>query len=115
MLRIAAIFVVATGLAACDMFSTVVEGMKYAHAVEDDLAQTIGLKPQVGFNWNNGRLVRVTVTFPRLYDAKPLAEVAAIVRRSVSGQFKQTPNDITLAFSLGRGGAGNTAQLQVTN
>jgi hypothetical protein len=55
--------------------------------------------------------VRVTVTFPRLYEAKPLREVAEIVRRSVASQFKQTPDDIDLAFSLGRTSPGTTAQL----
>jgi hypothetical protein len=52
------------------------------------------------------------VTFPRLYEAKPLREVAEIVRRSVTSQFKQTPEDIDLAFSLGRTSAGTTAQLR---
>ena len=56
--------------------------------------------------------MRVTVTFPRLYEAKPLREVAEIVRRSVARKFKQTPDDIDLAFSLGRTSPGNTAQLR---
>ena len=80
--------------------------------MEADLAVSTGMKPQVGFNWHNGRLVRVTVTFPRLYEAKPLREVAEIVRRSVASKFKQSPDDIGLAFSLGRTSPGNTAQLR---
>ena len=59
------------------------------------------MKPQVGFNWNNGRLVSVTVAFPRIYDAKPLRELAETIRASVQKQFKQTPDNIVLAFSLG--------------
>ncbi len=112
MIRIAAILAVAVSLAACDMFSTLIDGWKYTKAVEADLAVSIGMKPQVGFNWRNGRLVRVTVTFPRLYEAKPLREVAEIVRRSVASNFKQTPDDIDLAFSLGRTSPGTTAQLR---
>jgi hypothetical protein len=60
------------------------------------------MKPQVGFNWQNGQLETVTVLFPRIYEAKPLCEVAEVVRRSVSSHFKQTPEDIVLAFSLGK-------------
>ena len=91
MIRIAAILAVAVSLAACDMFSTLIDGWKYAKAVEADLAVSTGMKPQVGFNWHNGRLVRVTVTFPRLYEAKPLREVAEIVRRSVASNSSKRP------------------------
>ena len=101
MFRVAALLVFAASIAACDVFSTLTEGSKYAKAVESDLEQSTGIKPEVGFNWHNGRLDTVTVTFPLLYEARPLGEVAEAVRRSVSGQFKQTPEDIVLAFSLG--------------
>ena len=110
MIRIAAILAVAVSLAACDMFSTLIDGWKYAKAVETDLEASTGSKPQVGFNWRNGRLVTVTVTFPRLYDAKPLRDVAETVRAAVGKEFKQTPEDIVLAFSLGKSGAGTVAQ-----
>ena len=60
------------------------------------------MKPEVGFSWHNGRLETIMVTFPGIYEAKPLGEVAETVRRSVSSQFKQTPESIVLAFTLGR-------------
>jgi hypothetical protein len=101
MFKIAAILVFTISLAACDAFSTVTEGFKYAKAVESDVEEATGVKPQVGFNWNNGRLVSVTVAFPRIYDAKPLRELAEAIRASVRKQFKQTPDNIVLAFSLG--------------
>ncbi|MGB7830608.1 MAG: hypothetical protein WBL84_00190 [Xanthobacteraceae bacterium] len=101
MFKIAAILVFTISLAACDAFSTVTEGFKYAKAVESDVEEATGVKPQVGFNWNNGRLVSVTVAFPRIYDAKPLRELAETIRASVQKQFKQTPDNIVLAFSLG--------------
>ena len=100
------------GLAACGMISTLVDGFKYAKAVETDLEQATGLKPGVGFNWNNGRLLAVTVTFPQLLDAKPVRELAETVRAAVGKEFKQTPENIVLAFSLGSTRAGQTAQLQ---
>jgi hypothetical protein len=102
MFKIAAILVFTISLAACDAFSTVTEGFKYAKAVESDVEEATGVKPQVGFNWNNGRLVSVTVAFPRIYDAKPLRELAETIRASVRKQFKQTPEDVVLAFSLGK-------------
>ena len=111
MLRVAAIVVFAASLAACDMISTLTNGSRYAKAVEASLEASTGMRPQVGFNWLNGRLVTVTVTFPRLYTAKPLSEFAETVRAAVTGQFRQTPGDIVLAFSLGRSPAGMTAQL----
>jgi hypothetical protein len=101
MFKIAAILVFTISLAACDAFSTVTEGFKYAKAVESDVEEATGVKPQVGFNWNNGRLVSVTVAFPRIYDAKPLRELAETIRASVQKQFKQTPDNIVIAFSLG--------------
>jgi ABC-type glycerol-3-phosphate transport system substrate-binding protein len=107
-----AIAVLALALAACGMISTLVDGFKYARAVESDLAEVTGMKPAVGFNWNNGRLLAVTVTFPHLYDAKPVRELAEAVRAAVGKEFKQTPENIVLAFSLGSTSAGQTAQLE---
>jgi hypothetical protein len=107
----ALLLILAVGLAACDVFSTLVDGWKYAKAVETDLEVSTGVKPEVGFQWKNGRLLTVTVMFPRLYETKPLPELAATVRRAVSDQFKQTPGDIVLAFSLGKSSSGTTAQL----
>ena len=100
MFKIAAILAFAISLAACDAVNTVTEGFKHANAVESDLEESTGVRPQVGFNWNNGRLVSVTVTFPRIDESKPLRELAQTIRASVSKQFKQTPDDIVLAFSL---------------
>jgi hypothetical protein len=100
MFRVAALVALVATLTACDMFSTLTEGPKYAKAVESD--QSTGMKPQVGFNWHDGRLETVTVLFPQIYEARPLGAVAEVVRRSVNSHFKQTPKDIVLAFSLGK-------------
>jgi hypothetical protein len=107
-----AIVVLASALAACGMISSLVDGFKYAKAVESDLELVTGLKPAVGFNWNNGRLLSVTVAFPQLYDAKPVRELAETVRVAVGKEFKQTPENIVLAFSLGPTRAGQTAQAE---
>jgi hypothetical protein len=104
-----AIVVLAAGLAACGAIDSLVDGFKYAKAVETDLEQETGLRPGVGFNWNNGRLTSVSVTFPRLVDTKPVRELADAVRAAVGKEFKQTPENIVLAFSL-RTAPGTTAQ-----
>jgi hypothetical protein len=104
------IIVLSLGLAACGVVSTLVDGFKYAKAVETDLEEATGIKPAVGFNWNNGRLVSVTITFPRLYDVKPIGELAEQARAAVTKEFKQTPDNIVLAFNLGAKAPGRTAQ-----
>ncbi len=100
--RALVLMVLATGLAACGPISTLTEGFKEAKAVETDLEQFTGMKPNVGFNWNNGRLTSVNVAFPRVYDGKPLTDLVAEVRSTVAKEFKQKPENIVLAFSLGK-------------
>ncbi|MBR0826560.1 hypothetical protein JQ596_13510 [Bradyrhizobium manausense] len=102
MFRTALLLVCALTLSACDVVSTIREGFAEAKAVESDLEQSTGTKPQVGFNWHNGRLTSVTVQFPRVYDAKPLAELSAIVRDAVTREFKQAPDAMLLSFRLGK-------------
>lgn len=110
MLRIAVLLLVAFSLAGCDAISTLTDGFKYKSAVEEDLAKATGIKPQVGFQWTNGRLVQVTVVFPKVYDGQPLPQLAETVRRAVTAEFKQTPENIELAFVISNKGA-PTAQL----
>ncbi|MBR0716344.1 hypothetical protein [Bradyrhizobium liaoningense] len=100
MFRPAVLLVLALPLSACDVVSTVKEGFQQAKAVETDLEQSTGTKPQVGFNWHNGRLTSVTVQFPGIYEAKPLAELSAIVRETVTKEFRQSPEAILLSFRL---------------
>jgi len=111
MTRVALLLVAAVSFAACDMISTLTDGWRYSQAVESDLETSAGMKPQVGFDWKNGRLVRVTVSFPKLYEARPLAEFAETVRAAVTNRFKQTPDEIVVAFSLRPSGTSRTAQL----
>jgi hypothetical protein len=112
MWKIATCLALAIGLAACGVVDTLVDGFKHVTAVENDLAASTGMKPHVGFQWHNGRLETVTVAFPKLYESKSLSELAETVRRAVISEFKQTPDDIVLAFSLGKTPAGTAAQLR---
>ena len=96
-----AIVLLAAGLAGCGAVDALVDGFKHAKAVETDLAQTTGVRPTVGFNWNNGRLTTVTVTFPKLLEDKPLRELAEAARTAVGKEFKQRADNVVLSFSLG--------------
>src|SRR5262245_42974603 len=109
MSKVLAILIVALALAGCDAVNTVTDGFKQARAVESDLETSTGLRPQVGFNWNNGKLTSVTVMFPRVHNGKPLPELADAVRAAVGKEFKQTPENIILSFSLGKGSPGTKA------
>ena len=100
MSRFVLLLACAMTLAGCDVVSTVTEGFKQSKAVETDLEQSTGSKPAVGFNWHNGKLVSVTVQFPRLYQDKPLNELAGLVREAVTTEFKQTPDRIVVSFVL---------------
>jgi hypothetical protein len=95
-----AIVVLAIGLAGCGAADLISNGLSYCRAVETDLEGTTGIRPEVGFNWHNGRFQEVTVTFPRLYSGKPLGELAGTVREVVANGFKQAPDKIVLAFAL---------------
>jgi hypothetical protein len=83
-------------------FSQSASRFNHAKAVESDLEESTGVKPRVGFNWNNGRLISVTVAFPSIYEAKPLRELAETTRESVLRQFQQAPENIELTFSIGK-------------
>jgi hypothetical protein len=102
MLKLATILVFTICVAACDAVNTATEDFKHAKAVENDVELATGVKPQVGTNSKDGRLVSVTVVFPHIYETKPLRELAETIRDSVGKQFKQTPDNIVLAFSLGK-------------
>ncbi|EJN14583.1 hypothetical protein PMI42_01873 [Bradyrhizobium sp. YR681] len=103
MFRAVVIIVLAFALSGCDVVATLRDFMQQARAVESDLEQATGVKPHVGFDWNNGRLTAVTVLFPSLYQTKPLGDLAGLVRAAVTREFKQTPDAIVLSFALGKG------------
>jgi len=111
MFRAAAIVLLAIGLASCDVINTVTDGFKHANDIASELEGSTGMKPDVGFKWTNGKLVSVTVEFPKLYETKPLRELAEMVQASTTKHFKQTPGTIVLSFEV-KPTAGKTAQAQ---
>lgn len=109
MLRFAAVLVATLALASCDAINTLTDGFKHAGAVADDLERRAGVRPEVGFNWNNGLLLQVTVTFPRIID-KPMGELAGLVRGAVGSNFRQKPEKIVLGFALDEAALGRKAE-----
>ncbi|MES9972264.1 MAG: hypothetical protein ABW092_19700 [Candidatus Thiodiazotropha sp.] len=87
-------------LAGCGVVDSMTEGFKHTQQVANDLEQSVGSKPFVGFNWNNGSLTNVTVTFSEIPKGKSIEELIAISRDSIGKHFKQTPNHIIVAFSV---------------
>jgi hypothetical protein len=92
--------VCACALAACDAARTVVDGFKEARTVEDALEKSSGTRPSVSFNWSNGRLLLVSVVFPRLPPTQSFDATAAATRTAVAENFRQTPDELVLGFAL---------------
>jgi hypothetical protein len=95
-----AVIALASSLAGCGAVDLISKGMSYSRAVAADLERATGVKPEVGFNWQNGSLQLVTVTFPKVYADKPLDELAGTVHEVAAREFKQTPDTIVLGFAL---------------
>ena len=92
--------------------STTADGMKDAiAAVETDLGQATGETVVTDADWHNGNLTQVTVTFKRLYDGKPIGELAATVQHAAAAEFKQTPEKILLTFEIKPGSEAQTSAL----
>jgi hypothetical protein len=112
MYKTIAAFVLAATLAGCDAITVVTDGFKHASAVATELEKATGIKPEVGFSWKNSRLTSVTVSFPKLYEDKPLRELAALTRAAIVREFGQAPKTIQLAFELD---AGTIAQAKTSH
>jgi hypothetical protein len=97
-----AVVALACSLGACGAVDLISQGMTYSKAVAADLKQATGTKPQVGFNWHNGKLQSVTVMFPKVYVGKPLDKLAGTVREVVARDFKQAPDTIVLGVALNK-------------
>jgi hypothetical protein len=102
MAKLVAIVALAFALTGCDMINSAKDIFKNATATAEDLETSTGVKPYVGFNWNNGRLTQVTVTYPRLLEGKPMPELVEAVHAAIRKEFKQEPASITLGFVISR-------------
>jgi hypothetical protein len=76
------------------------EGFAHSQAVSDRLERDLGRKSFVGFNINNGQLTSVNVTFDGIPEQGSLADIAETSKQAVLAEFKQTPNEIIVAFTI---------------
>lgn len=76
------------------------EGFAHAEAVSTQLEKTVGHKPFVGFNWNNGFLTSVNVTFEGVPANATLPEILEKSKQAIVSEFKQTPKKIVISFSI---------------
>ena len=76
------------------------EGFAHSQAVSDKLEKTVGLKSFVGFNWNNGSLTSVNVTFQGVPPNEALSDIVEKSKQAIAAEFKQTPKQIVIGFSF---------------
>jgi hypothetical protein len=87
-------------MAGCGPVDSLKEGFAHSQAVSAELEKSLGLKSFVGFNWSNGSLTSVNVTFQGVPANVPLADVVDQSKRAVIAEFKQTPKQIVVAFAV---------------
>jgi hypothetical protein len=92
--------VLTVALCACDAIDSMQNGFAHSSAVSAELEKSVGLKSFVGFNWNNGFLTQVTVTFEGVPENRSLQEITQLSRAAVLKEFKQEPKKIVVAFML---------------
>jgi hypothetical protein len=86
--------------AGCGAMNTMTAGFKHSQEVADDLGGAVGSRPLVGFNWNNGSLTSVTITFDGIPAGKTVDELAALSSSSIRAKFKQELQDIVIGFRV---------------
>ncbi len=87
-------------LVACGPVDTLKEGLAHSQAVSESLGKTLGVKPFVGFNWSNGTLDSVSVTFDGIPANVPLADIVDKSKQAVVAEFKQQPSQVVISFTL---------------
>lgn len=89
-----------TMLGACGPIDTMKEGFAHSRAVSDELQKNLGIKSFVGFNFNNGQLTSVNVSFDGVPEKASLADITAASKQAVLTEFKQTPKRIVVSFTI---------------
>ncbi|MGY4517402.1 hypothetical protein ACVWWW_002970 [Lysobacter sp. HA18] len=90
--------VLALALAGCGAVDTMTEGFQHSRDVANDLEKSVGVRPQVGFNWANGSLVNVSVVFDGIPALQSNAQIARLSRESIASRFRQTPKQVTISY-----------------
>lgn len=103
MRKLAAMAALAMSLAACDMVSAVKEGLAQSEATAAAIEKQVGVKPEVGFNFQNGAFTAATIQFPSVPSAS-LPEVEKISRKAVRAAFKKEPERLVVSFVFKKAG-----------
>jgi len=98
--RVLPVISIMLALAGCGPVDTLKEGFAHSQAVSESLEKTLGVKPFVGFNWSNGTLDSVSVTFQGIPANVPLADIVDKSKQAVSAEFKQLPTQVLISFAL---------------
>ena len=87
-------------LSACSVIDTLKDGFTHAEEVSTDMEKAVGSRPLVGFNWSNGSLTNITITFDGIPEDKSTSEIADLARQSIAHRFKQEPKRVIISFSI---------------
>jgi hypothetical protein len=87
-------------LAGCGPIDLMKEGFAHSTAVSARLEKTLGVKSFVGFNWSNGSLNSVSVTFQGIPANVALADIMAQSKEAIAAEFRQTPSEVVVAFAF---------------
>ena len=69
-----------------------------AQLLAGELEKTLGLKPDVDVNQQNGELASVRLTFPGLPGNTDLIYLSSEAKRAVLAEFNRTPRQIVISF-----------------
>jgi hypothetical protein len=94
------VLVSAAALSGCGTVDTMKDGFAHSQAVSADLEKSLGLKSFVGFNFFNGQLASVNVTFDGIPSQKSLVDITEASKEAVSAEFKQTPRELIVSFKV---------------
>lgn len=100
MKKFAGLMLVALLAAGCNVVDTMKEGFRHSQDVADDLEKAVGVKPFVGFNWANGTLTNVSVTFEGVPSGRSTEEIVSLSRRAIGTHFKQQPKQIVISYAV---------------
>ena len=90
-------------LGGCNVVNEVKEGIAQSEEVAASIEKQVGVKPQVGFNYQNGTFTTATIQFPSLPSAS-LPEVEKISRKAVVASFKNEPEHLVVSFVFKKSG-----------
>jgi hypothetical protein len=94
-----AALLLATVVCGCDVVSSVKEGMTWSNETAAAIEKQVGVRPQVGFNYQNGQLVTVTIQFGSV-PSVDVPELEKIARAAVLETFKKEPTYLIVSFSF---------------